>query len=209
MAADRPVASTSTSSAPSSRPCATASWAVTVAVHDGRDVVAVWPGFHDRAYGIAIDVGSTTIAGHLAEPRDRRRHGLGRGDEPPDPVRRGPHEPRLVRDAPPDGGAAEMTRAVREALAEPDRRARWRPPASSGATSWRSCSSATRSCTTWCWGSTRCPLGAAPFALATDRAVRTTAAALDLPLATRHARLRPAVHRRPRRRGHGGRHPGR
>ncbi len=40
---------------------------VTVAVHGGRDVIAVWPGFHDRAFGVAIDVGSTTIAGHLAD----------------------------------------------------------------------------------------------------------------------------------------------
>jgi uncharacterized 2Fe-2S/4Fe-4S cluster protein (DUF4445 family) len=38
---------------------------VTVAVYDGRDIIAVWPGFHDRAFGVAIDVGSTTIAGHL------------------------------------------------------------------------------------------------------------------------------------------------
>jgi uncharacterized 2Fe-2S/4Fe-4S cluster protein (DUF4445 family) len=41
------------------------SYRVTVAVHGGRDVIAVWPGFHDRAFGVAIDVGSTTIAGHL------------------------------------------------------------------------------------------------------------------------------------------------
>ena len=27
--------------------------------------MAIWPGFHDRAFGIAIDVGSTTIAAHL------------------------------------------------------------------------------------------------------------------------------------------------
>jgi uncharacterized 2Fe-2S/4Fe-4S cluster protein (DUF4445 family) len=40
---------------------------VTVAVHDGRVVTAVWPGFHDRAYGVAIDIGSTTVAGHLAD----------------------------------------------------------------------------------------------------------------------------------------------
>ena len=43
---------------------------VTVAVHDGRDVIAVWPGFHRRAYGVAIDVGSTTIAGHLVDLAD-------------------------------------------------------------------------------------------------------------------------------------------
>jgi uncharacterized 2Fe-2S/4Fe-4S cluster protein (DUF4445 family) len=43
---------------------------VTVAVHGGRDLIAVWPGFHDRAFGVAIDIGSTTIAGHLANLTD-------------------------------------------------------------------------------------------------------------------------------------------
>ncbi|MDQ3492077.1 MAG: ASKHA domain-containing protein [Chloroflexota bacterium] len=47
-----------------------AKWAVTVAVHDGRDIIAVWPGLHEKAYGVAIDVGSTTIAGHLADLSD-------------------------------------------------------------------------------------------------------------------------------------------
>ena len=42
-------------------------WRVTVAVHGGRDLVAVWPGFRDKAYGAAVDVGSTTIAAHLCE----------------------------------------------------------------------------------------------------------------------------------------------
>jgi uncharacterized 2Fe-2S/4Fe-4S cluster protein (DUF4445 family) len=40
-------------------------WSVTVAVHDNRDVIAVWPGFKADAYGLAIDIGSTTIAAHL------------------------------------------------------------------------------------------------------------------------------------------------
>ena len=40
-------------------------WKVTVAVHNDNQLVAVWPGFHDRSYGLAIDVGSTTIAAHL------------------------------------------------------------------------------------------------------------------------------------------------
>jgi uncharacterized 2Fe-2S/4Fe-4S cluster protein (DUF4445 family) len=48
----------------------TGSYRVTVAVHAGRDVIAVWPGFHDRAFGVAIDIGSTTIAGHLANLTD-------------------------------------------------------------------------------------------------------------------------------------------
>jgi len=41
--------------------------AVTVAVHDECDITAVWPGFHDRTLGVAFDVGSTTIAGHLCD----------------------------------------------------------------------------------------------------------------------------------------------
>jgi uncharacterized 2Fe-2S/4Fe-4S cluster protein (DUF4445 family) len=40
-------------------------WKVTVAVHAGQQIVAVWPGFRENAYGLAIDVGSTTIAAHL------------------------------------------------------------------------------------------------------------------------------------------------
>lgn len=43
----------------------TGEWAVTLAVHEERNVIAVWPGFHDRILGLAFDVGSTTIAGHL------------------------------------------------------------------------------------------------------------------------------------------------
>ena len=42
-------------------------WKVTVAVRDRRSMVAVWPGLHDRAYGLAIDIGSTTIAAHLCD----------------------------------------------------------------------------------------------------------------------------------------------
>lgn len=42
-------------------------WKVTVAVHNDNQLIAVWPGFRDRAYGVAIDVGSTTIAAHLCD----------------------------------------------------------------------------------------------------------------------------------------------
>jgi uncharacterized 2Fe-2S/4Fe-4S cluster protein (DUF4445 family) len=41
--------------------------AVTVAVHDGSTVTAAWPGLHEQLYGIAFDVGSTTVAGHLCD----------------------------------------------------------------------------------------------------------------------------------------------
>jgi len=42
-------------------------WRVTVAVHGRSQIIAVWPGFRERVYGIAIDVGSTTIAAHLCD----------------------------------------------------------------------------------------------------------------------------------------------
>jgi uncharacterized 2Fe-2S/4Fe-4S cluster protein (DUF4445 family) len=42
-------------------------WQVTVAVYEDRDIIAVWPGFHDRIFGMAVDVGSTTIAAHLCD----------------------------------------------------------------------------------------------------------------------------------------------
>ena len=42
-------------------------WKITVAVHRGQVLITTWPGFHDRAYGVAVDVGSTTIAAHLCD----------------------------------------------------------------------------------------------------------------------------------------------
>ena len=43
------------------------SGAITVAVHDGSTITGAWPGLHDHAYGIAFDIGSTTVAGHLCD----------------------------------------------------------------------------------------------------------------------------------------------
>jgi len=40
-------------------------WKVTVAVHGGERIIGVWPGFHELALGLAVDIGSTTIAAHL------------------------------------------------------------------------------------------------------------------------------------------------
>jgi uncharacterized 2Fe-2S/4Fe-4S cluster protein (DUF4445 family) len=44
--------------------------AATVAVRHtdaGDELVAIWPGYVDRAVGVAVDIGSTTIAGHLCD----------------------------------------------------------------------------------------------------------------------------------------------
>ena len=40
---------------------------ITLAVDAMGEAVAIWPGFVDTALGIAIDVGSTTVAGHLCD----------------------------------------------------------------------------------------------------------------------------------------------
>ena len=42
-------------------------WSVTIAVHDEKEIVAMWPGLHDTLYGVSVDVGSTTIAAHLCD----------------------------------------------------------------------------------------------------------------------------------------------
>ncbi|CAN5368952.1 ASKHA domain-containing protein [soil metagenome] len=44
--------------------------AITVGIRDTAglpQIVAVWPGLRDTTYGVAVDIGSTTIAGHLCE----------------------------------------------------------------------------------------------------------------------------------------------
>ena len=40
---------------------------ITVAIRNGTEIIAAWPSFHDAIYGVAIDVGSTTVAGHLLD----------------------------------------------------------------------------------------------------------------------------------------------
>ncbi|ABD54891.1 ASKHA domain-containing protein [Jannaschia sp. CCS1] len=53
-------------------------WQVSVAVHsaagqDTSEILGVWPGFHEGGlYGLAVDLGSTTIAAHLCDLSDGR-----------------------------------------------------------------------------------------------------------------------------------------
>ncbi len=42
-------------------------WAVTVAVYQQSRIMGIWPGIKERVYGVAVDVGSTTIAAHLCD----------------------------------------------------------------------------------------------------------------------------------------------
>ena len=42
-------------------------WNVTVAIYDESEIIGVWPGYKDRVFGLAVDVGSTTVAAHLCD----------------------------------------------------------------------------------------------------------------------------------------------
>jgi len=42
-------------------------WKVTVAVDNQAQIIAVWPGLKERIFGLAVDVGSTTIAANLCD----------------------------------------------------------------------------------------------------------------------------------------------
>ncbi|MCI0584064.1 MAG: ASKHA domain-containing protein [Chloroflexi bacterium] len=157
-----------------------AGYRVTVAIHDGRHVTAVWPGLHDRALGVAIDIGSTTIAGHLADLADGA---VLASDGVMNPqIRFGEDLMSRVSYAMlHDGGAAEMTRVVREALgslvtglaqrAEVDILDILEVTIVGNPIMHH-----------LALGIDPVPLGSAPFALATDGAVRTTARELELPL---------------------------
>ncbi len=47
----------------------TGKWAVTVTLWQDKEVIAVRAGYEEGAYGLAVDIGSTTIAGHLCNLR--------------------------------------------------------------------------------------------------------------------------------------------
>lgn len=44
-------------------------WAVTVLVWNEEEVIDVQPGYKEGIYGLAVDIGSTTVAGHLCDLR--------------------------------------------------------------------------------------------------------------------------------------------
>ena len=101
-------------------------WKVTAAVHHDRSgpvVIALWPGLHNFACGIAVDIGSTTIACHLSALLSGRTLASAGIPESADPLRRGSDEPRLLRDdesgrarGDDQGGARGDRRADRKSL---------------------------------------------------------------------------------------------
>ncbi len=153
-------------------------WKVTVAVHDDRDIVAVWPGFRDKAYGVAFDVGSTTIAAHLCD--------LATGEVI---YAAGIMNPQIrfgedlmsrvsyVMMNP--GGEREMTRAVREAIDELLREVS-REAGIDGSDILELTFVGNPIMHHLLLGLNPVELGGAPFALATDEATRLRAAELGL-----------------------------
>ena len=95
-------------------------WAVTAAIHKDEEtaqasMIALWPGLHNEAWGIACDIGSTTIAMHLVSLLSGRVIASSGTSNPQ--IRFG--EDLMSRVSyvmmNPDGREA-MTRAVREAV---------------------------------------------------------------------------------------------
>jgi uncharacterized 2Fe-2S/4Fe-4S cluster protein (DUF4445 family) len=162
--------------------------AVTVAVHDGTEVTAVWPGFRDRALGVAFDVGSTTIAGHLCDLATGEI--LATDGEMNPQIRFGEDVMSRVSYAMMnEGGATELTGVVRSALDD----AVGRLAMSAGVEREDVLEIVLVGNPIMhhlFLGLDPTPLGAAPFSLAVDEAVRTKA--IDLGISA-HPRARVYV----------------
>ena len=96
-------------------------WKITVALHKGNHdqaarILDIWPGFHEGGlYGLAIDLGSTTIAAHLCDLRDGKVLASSGLMNPQ--IRFGEDLMSRVSYAMMNpGGDVEMTRAVRESI---------------------------------------------------------------------------------------------
>ena len=96
-------------------------WKVTVAVHQGNAgtqprIMHIWPGFYEGSiYGLAVDLGSTTIAAHLCDLQSGEVIASSGIMNPQ--IRFGEDlMSRVSYSMMNEGGAAEMTRAVRDGL---------------------------------------------------------------------------------------------
>jgi uncharacterized 2Fe-2S/4Fe-4S cluster protein (DUF4445 family) len=90
-------------------------WQVTVAVHGAKQIIGVWPGLHETALGLAVDIGSTTIAAHLCDLLSGEVVASAGVMNPQ--IRFGEDlMSRVSYSMMNPGGAAQMTAAVREAL---------------------------------------------------------------------------------------------
>ncbi|MEL7166818.1 MAG: ASKHA domain-containing protein [Pseudomonadota bacterium] len=173
-------------------------WKVTCAVHLGDAdtpprILQIWPGYYDGAvYGLAVDLGSTTIAGHLCNLATGAVVASSGLMNPQ--IRFGEDlMSRVSYGMMNDGGALEMTHAVRQGL-----NALVTQIAAEASVDPALIVDAVLVCNPvmhhLLLGIDPFELGQAPFALATSDAIRIEARALDLdihPLA--HAYLLPCI----------------
>ncbi len=90
-------------------------WKITAAIHRGQVLTTAWPGFHDSAYGVAVDIGSTTIAAHLCNLASGEVVASAGVMNPQ--IRFGEDlMSRVSYSMMNPGGATEMTQAVRKAV---------------------------------------------------------------------------------------------
>ena len=92
-------------------------WKVTVAIHGGNEIIAIWPGFKGDLYGVAVDIGTTTIAAYLCD--------LSSGEVLASAGRMNPQirfgedlMSRVSYIMMNEGGEKDLTRVVREAINE-------------------------------------------------------------------------------------------
>ena len=153
---------------------------VTAFVRDRRRLVDIRPGYREKVYGLAVDVGSTTLAVHLCDLLTGEvLTSLGRMNPQ---IRFGEDLMSRVSFAMMnEGGAAEMTQAVREALDELAREA----AAAAGvdpADVFEVTIAGNPVMHHLLLGLDPTPLGFAPFALATDEGTEVAAADIGLGL---------------------------
>ena len=180
-------------------------WTATVAVRDETLITAVFPGFHDVALGVAFDVGSTTVAGHLCDLHTGEVLASAGAMNPQ--IRFGEDlMSRVSYVMMHPGGEVELTAAVRGCLDQ---------------LVGELCTNADASREDilelvvvgnpimhhLVFGFDPTELGGAPFALVTDQALHGAGADLALARQPRRPRLRAAADRGPRRRRHRRRDP--
>jgi len=155
-------------------------WRLTVAVAGGEWLIAAWPGLHETAYGIAYDVGSTTIAAHLCDLATGEVVAAAGVMNPQ--IRFGEDLMSRVSYAMMNaGGAAQLTASVREALGA--LAAEVAGTAGIGRGDILSASIVGNPIMHHLvLGLDPAPLGVAPFALAVDRALDIAAADIGLAL---------------------------
>ncbi|MEC8027643.1 MAG: ASKHA domain-containing protein [Pseudomonadota bacterium] len=153
---------------------------VTVALRDGRRVVAIWPGLRTQALGLAVDIGSTTLSAHLVDLATGWVQATASMMNPQ--IRFGEDVMSRVSYVQMNADGQEaLTGAIRQAVADLAREAAARADIAAGEV-LDLVVFGNPVMHHLFFGFDPRPLGTAPFALVTDGALTWSAADLNLPL---------------------------